>query len=167
MQIADAERCVFLRKVGLVETLRPAEGIVDMEMTGDRRHGTKLFTEVQATISGFEICMAEVDQRHDIVVADSLNGRCHLSRCLAVLAGFGGEDIFERNPHTIGPAEFREFEKRVAFTMIGLCPLGDLVSAQRAAMLDNNTRTDAVTENGKRLRGIDLVAAGHRIHEVG
>lgn len=79
-----------------------------MQMAGNRRHGTKLFAKIEPAIGGFEIGVAEVDQRHDVIMADGLNGLGHLGRRLTILAGFGGEDILKRDPHAIGLAEFRQ-----------------------------------------------------------
>lgn len=115
-----------------------------MQMAGNRRHSAKLIAEIETTIGGFEIGMAEVDQRNEIVVTDSLHGRCHLGRRLAILAWFGGEDILKGDAHAIGPAELRQFEKRFPLAAVGIGPFGDLVGTQRAAMLDENARTDTV-----------------------
>lgn len=75
--------------------------------------------------------------------------------------------MFSRNTHAIGLAEFRQFEKRFPLTGIGIGPFGNLVGTQRAAMLNEDTRTDTIAENGERLGGIDLVTTCHRIHEIG
>lgn len=81
--------------------------------------------------------------------------------------GLGGEDILKRDTYAVGLAEFRKLKKRFPLTGIGIGTFGDLVRTQRTAMLNENAGTDAVTEDGQRLGGIDLVTAGHRIHEIG
>ncbi len=136
-------------------------------MAGDRRHGAKLLAEIEPAIGGFEIGVAKVDQRHDVIMADGLNCLGHLGRRLTILAGFGGEDILKRDPHAIALAEFRQLEKRFPLAAVGIGPLGDLVGTQGTTMLNEDARADAIAQDGQRLGCIYLVAARYRVHEIG
>ena len=160
-------RGVFLRMVALVEALRAAEAVVHVQVAGDRRHGAHLLAEVEAAIGRFDIGMAEVDQRDDVGVVDRLDRLGDLGRRLAVLAGLGGEDVLERDAHAIGLGELGELEQRFALAQVGGGAVEDLVGAQVAAVLDEDAGVDPVADLDQGLCGVELVAAGGRVHEVG
>ena len=167
MQIANAQRGVFLHVVAAEEPLRTTEAVVNMQMSGDRSHGGNLGEEIEAAIGAFDIGVAEVDQRHHIGVVDGLDRLGHLRRGLAILARLGGKDVLERNMYAIGTSKFGQFGQRFAFPRIRAGTFVDLVGAQVAAMLHQHSGADAVAEFNQRLGSVELVTLRHRVHEVG
>ena len=167
MQIADAERRRFLRMVGNVEALRPTERVMHMQVAGNRRHGAKLLAEIETAIGGFDIGMAEIDQRHQMFMADRLHGCGDFGRGLAILAGFGGEDVFKGDAHAMRSGEFGEFKQCLALALVGLGPVENLAWAKFAAMLDKNAGAQPVADFDQRLGRLKLETAGGRVHEVG
>ena len=138
-----------------------------MQMSRHRGHRTELLAEVQAAIAGFDVGLAEVDQRHKVRITDSRHGLGNLRRRLPVLTGLGRKDILEGDAHLIAARELGELKQRFALTSIGVRPLEQLVRAKMATMLDDDSRADAIAHFHQRLGSIDLVADGGRVHEVG
>lgn len=63
------------------------------------RHGPQLLAEVQAAVGGFNIGVSEIDERHQVGMADRLHRLRHLSRALPALTRFHGEEVLEGDAH--------------------------------------------------------------------
>lgn len=101
----------------------------NVQVPGNRCHGAHFFDEIQAATGGFDICVAEVDQRDKIWVTERPDRLHKFGRCLAILAGLGRENVFEGDAHAIGSAEFSQFMKRIALSTVGVGAFCQLVRA--------------------------------------
>jgi hypothetical protein len=73
---------------------------MDMQVPCDRRHGPQLLAEVQAAMSGFSIStsVAEIDERHQVGMANRLYRLRHLGQALLALTRVHGEEVLEPMP---------------------------------------------------------------------
>src|SRR5690606_4902200 len=160
-------RGIFLQMEALVESFRLAEAYALVEMPGNRRHGSQLRATIETPKGGLDIGVSEIDERHDVRMIESADGVSHFGRCLTILSRLRREDIFQRDANTIGSCKFSQLKKGFPFALISTCTVENLISAQIAAMLDEDTRIDPVTKFHECLGRIKLIAARGGVHEVG
>lgn len=122
-----------------MEALRAPEGIMDMQVPCPGRSGPQLLAEVQAPMGGFNIGVAEIDERHQVGMADRLHSLRRLRRALPALTRFHGEEVLEGDAHTGRFAELGKLEQRFAFASLCSGTIEKLVGAKMPAMLDKRS----------------------------